>query len=117
MSRFFQIWATYLAVATVLRQRKLIAIDVFYMKMPKLLQKFCDLLSLTIMAVFSLVACCYGTNIVLESIEIGRSSSGMLAVPLWMTEIAIPIGFGLLLLQVLTEMIRVVAGRQSQQTL
>ncbi len=110
MSRFFQIWATYLAAAAILRQRKLIAIDVFYLKMPRSLQMLCDLLSLAIIGIFSAVACYHGTDIVVDSIRIGRSSSGMLAVPLWLTEIAIPLGFGLLLLQALTEMVRTVSG-------
>jgi len=110
MSRFFQIWATYLAAAAILRQRKLIAIDVFYLKMPRGMQLLCDLLSLAIIMIFSAVACYHGMAIVIDSIQIGRSSSGMLAVPLWLTEIAIPIGFGLLLLQALAEMLRTVSG-------
>ena len=46
----------------------------------------------------------YGTQSMLESIRIGRATSTMLSVPLWMTELAIPLGFAALLLQALAQL-------------
>lgn len=108
ISRFLQIWATYLAAAYILHNRKLIAIDVVVSKMPHRLQQIFESLSLLIIAVFSSVALIYGLKIVISSIKIGRATSTMLAVPSWMTEIAIPIGFGLLFLQCLAELYRTI---------
>lgn len=110
MSRFLQIWATYLAAAYVLQQRKLIAIDVVINKMPPAVQKFLDSCALVVIMVFCAVACIWGSIIVVDSITVGRATSTMLAVPSWMTEIAIPIGFGLMLIQAVVEFCRTLAG-------
>ena len=110
MSRFLQIWATYLAAAYVLKNRHLIAIQVVRDRLPAPLRMVSEVFSLTIIAVFCLVAIWFGSATVSESIRIGRASSTMLGVPLWMTELAIPIGFSLLLLQVLVEMVQTFFG-------
>ncbi|WP_136798869.1 MULTISPECIES: TRAP transporter small permease [Desulfosediminicola] len=116
ISRFLQIWATYLAAAYILHQRKLIAIDVVVSKMPHRAQQFFESLSLVIIAIFSSVACIYGIKIVIASVKIGRATSTMMAVPSWMTEIAIPIGFGLLLLQCLAELYRTIFAYSQPNT-
>jgi len=105
MSQFFQIWATYLATAYILKHRKLISIDTLVSKFSLKIQWFFDLFSLLFIALFCLVAIFYGSQILIESIQIGRATSTMLAVPKWMTESAIPVGFTLLLLQTITEII------------
>jgi len=116
MSRFLQIWATYLAAAYVLKNRQLIAIDVVITKMPPFARTLCESSALIVIAIFSLVAFIYGLEITLESIRIGRATSTMLAVPKWMTEIAIPIGFGLMFLQALAELIRTATGTRDLGT-
>lgn len=110
MSRFLQIWATYLAAAYVLQQRKLIAIDVVINKMPPAVQKLFDSCALVVIMIFCAVASIWGVIIVVDSITVGRATSTMLAVPSWMTEIAIPIGFGLMLIQALAQFCRTLAG-------
>ncbi len=110
MSRFLQIWATYLAAAYVLHKRKLIAIDVVVNRMAPRVQKVLESCALLVIMVFCLVACVYGIEIAAESIRVGRATSTMLAVPSWMTEIAIPIGFGLMFIQALAELLRTITG-------
>ena len=111
MSRFLQIWATYLAAAYILQQRQLIAIDVVVQNLPHRLQLICECLSLIVIGIFSLIALFFGLETALESIRVGRATSTMIAVPLWMTEIAIPIGFGIMLLQVCAEFYRTITGK------
>lgn len=113
MSRFFLIWATYLAAAYVLLNRKLIAIDMFVKRFPPKIQLLCETFSLVIIGIFSAVATFYGGLTVIDSIEIGRATATMLALPLWMTELAIPVGFGLLLLQTIAELIRTWTGERT----
>lgn len=107
MSRFFQIWAVYIAAAYVLRHRHLIVITVIVDRLPRWGRLVAELFALAWIAVFSAVAVWYGAVTVAESIAVGRNTSTMLAVPQWMTEIAIPLGFGLLLLQSALEALRV----------
>ncbi len=111
MSRFLQIWASYLAAAYVLQHKHLIAINVVEKIMPAWINRLFRCLSLTIIGLFSLVAVWKGSLVVVDSIRIGRASSTMLEVPLWLTEIAIPIGFTLLFFQVLLEFAEVLTGK------
>ncbi len=106
MSRFFQIWATYIAAAYVLRHRQLIAITILVNRLGPLGRRLADGFALIWILVFCLVAVYYGLDIMLDSIRLGRATSTMLSVPQWMTEIAIPLGFTLLGLQALAELIR-----------
>jgi C4-dicarboxylate transporter DctQ subunit len=113
MSRFLQIWATYLAAAYVLHKRKLIAIDVVVSKTPAAVQAVLESCALLVVMIFCLVACVYGVEIAIDSVRVGRATSTMLAVPSWMTEIAIPIGFGLMFVQALAELFRTATGNRS----
>lgn len=108
MSQFFQIWATWLATAHVLRHRGLITIEFLLHRLHGGLRKAMDLFALSIIGIFCAVAVIYGIDIVMESVEQGRHTATMLAVPNWMTESAIPVGFALLLAQTVVEIIRVV---------
>ena len=106
MSRFLQIWATYLAAATVLRHRQLIAITVIVERLGPRGRKLAEAFALVWILLFCIVAVWYGLDIMLDSIRVGRATSTMLAVPQWMTELAIPLGFTLLALQAVAELIR-----------
>jgi C4-dicarboxylate transporter, DctQ subunit len=106
LSRFLQIWATYIAAAYVLHHRQLIAITLLVDRLGPRGRRLADAFSLVCILLFSAVAVYYGLEIMLDSIRQGRASATMLAVPKWMTEAAIPFGFALLGLQAIAELIR-----------
>ena len=116
MSRFVQIWGTYLAAGYILRHRELIRIELLTGRLRAGAQRVLEGVSLLFIAVFCCVAVYYGIQIVAESVEVGRATSTMLAVPRWMTESAIPVGFSILLLQCVVEFIRVIGGRDRAHT-
>ncbi len=116
MSRFAQIWATYLAAAYVLRHRGLIAITVLTERLGARGQRAAEAFSLLAILVFASVTIVYGAGIARESWEIGRATSTMLAVPKWMTESAIPVGVGLLAAQALVELIRLAVSGSTSAT-
>lgn len=107
MSRFFQIWATYLAAGYVLRHRELITIEVLTIHLAPPMRRLTETGALAVIMLFCTVAVYYGADTMLESIRLGRATATMLTVPLWMTELAIPFGFGVLLLQAFVELVRV----------
>jgi TRAP-type C4-dicarboxylate transport system permease small subunit len=106
LSRFLQIWATYIAAATVLRHRQLIAITVVVERLGPRGRKAAEAFALLWILLFCLVAVWYGLDIMFDSIRLGRAPPTMLSVPQWVTELAIPLGFTLLALQALAELIR-----------
>ena len=110
LSRFVQIWATYLGAAYVLRHRHLIAIDLLTGRLGARGRRVAAAASLLFVAAFSVVAIVYGTGIVIESVQLGRATATMLSVPQWMTGSAIPLGFTLLLVQCAAELLRLLRG-------
>jgi TRAP-type C4-dicarboxylate transport system permease small subunit len=69
-----------------------------------------ETVALGIIAVFCGVAIVHGIDVVVDSVQQGRRTSTMLQVPKWMTELAIPVGFALLLAQALLDLARTWAG-------
>jgi len=110
MSRFFQVWAVYLGAAYVLRYRYLIRITLLTDRIGPLGRRIAEAISLSVIAGFSVVAIWWGIEIVAESVRFGRTTSTMLDVPQWTTEIAIPLGAGLLLLQCLAQFVRLASA-------
>ena len=110
VARFVQVWAVYLASAHILKMRYLITVELFTGSLSRKKLRFLDQFALIVVASFSLVALYYGAGVVLESIEMGRKTSTMLGVPKWLTESAIPVGFGLLFVQAMVEFFKLVRG-------
>lgn len=106
IARFFLVWAVYLAAAHILKVRKLITVELFTTRLNKSYLKYFDGIGLLVIGFFAIIATYYGLEMVVESIEQGRRTSTMLGVPKWYTESAIPVGFGLLFIQVLVEYVK-----------
>ncbi len=111
MSRFFQLWAVYLGAAYVLRHRHLIRITMLVDRLGPSGRRIAEAFTLLWITAFALIAIRWGIATTAESIEFDRRTSTMLAVPQWLTEIAIPLGCGLLCLQCLVELLRLWRSR------
>ncbi|QUM89312.1 TRAP transporter small permease subunit [Moritella sp. 36] len=115
LSMCCMIWAIYLGAAYTIQQRGMIRIDILGPWLGPNFILFSDILSLIIIAIFSTIACYYGIQVVTDSIRLSRAASSMLALPMWITEIAIPIGFATLVLQCISEIIRTLKYALSTQ--
>ncbi len=115
LSRFIQIWATYLGAAYVLKHRHLIAIDLLTGRLGPRGRLTSEAIGLLFIAGFCVISIAYGAGIVIESVQLGRATATMLSVPQWMTESAIPFGMGLLLVQCVAELVRLLTGRRASQ--
>jgi TRAP-type C4-dicarboxylate transport system permease small subunit len=115
LSRFIQIWATYLGAAYVLRHHHLIAIDLLTGRLGPRGRLVSEAVGLFFIAGFCVISIVYGVGIVVESVQLGRATATMLSVPQWTTESAIPLGMGLLLLQCVAELVRLLASRRAGQ--
>lgn len=110
ITRFVQVWAVYLASAHILKKRWLITVELFTSSLSKGKFKVLETFSLLVIAFFSIIAVYYGAGVVFESIEMGRKTSTMLGVPKWITESAVPVGFALLFIQTLVELVKLLRG-------
>lgn len=107
LSQLFLLWGCFVAMATLLRQRAHIRITILTGRFGQRGRQVSELFTLLFIAGFSCVACWHGWLIALDSLERGRSTGTMLNIPNWWTEIVIPLGFLVLLLQCLVEFVRV----------
>lgn len=105
-----QIWFTYLGMALALKQRQMIRITALLAIAPSWVRYLMEGLALLIIGVFSAVAMVKGYDMLINSIELGRRQPTMLALPNWVAEIPIVIGFALLLLQSISDLIRLPFG-------
>ena len=110
ISRILQIWATYLAVAYVLRQRKHILIDITFRDATALARRLVDTFSLVVIILFSVLATVLGWEIWLKSTLAGHTTDSYLAVPKVFIESSIWIGFGLTSAQAVAEIIKTWTG-------
>jgi TRAP-type C4-dicarboxylate transport system permease small subunit len=113
LSRLLQVWGTWLAAAWLLENRQLIAVGVVWQRLPFTLKRLVSFVNLLSIAAFCAVAIGYGTAIALDSLRFGRKSATMLDLPLWLSELAVPFGCALVLLQCLRELARLVQDPQA----
>ena len=106
ISRFLQIWATYLALTYSFHKKDFIRITVLYDKIGDRGKKILDFISTIFIIFFSVFVVYYGWLIAYDSLEVGRTSSTILDLPSFITELAIPLCFGFLQLRVLIEFIK-----------
>lgn len=110
ISTFLQIWATYLAMTYSFHHKDFIRITVIYDRVSDKTKKILDFLSLSVMIFFSSFVVYYGWLIAHDSFVVGRTSSTILDLPSFLTEYAIPICFGMLLVRLIIEIFQSIKG-------
>ena len=103
VSRFLQIWATYLALTYSFHKKDFIRITVIYDRLNENGKKILDFISFIFILIFSSFVVYYGWLIAYDSLKVGRTSSTILDVPSFLTELAIPLCFAFLVLRVILE--------------
>ena len=106
-ARIMQIWAAYLAGGFALKHREMIVIDVAFRNPDTVLRKFVETFALLVIVVFCLVAAKYGFDLWLKATLKGHTTDSYLGTPKWLTHASIWIGFGLLLVQAIAEIVKV----------
>ena len=106
VSRFLQIWATYLALTYSFHKKDFIRLTVIYDRLNENGKKLLDFISFVFIIIFSSFVVYYGWLIAYDSLKVGRTSSTILDVPSFLTELAIPLCFAFLVLRVILEAIR-----------
>ena len=105
ISRFLQIWATYLALMYSFHKKDFIRITFVYDRLGEAGKKLLDFISFIVMIIFGSVVVYYSWVIAYDSLERGRTSSTILDIPAFWTELAIPLCFSFFVLRILLEII------------
>ncbi|MCP4319752.1 MAG: TRAP transporter small permease [Hyphomicrobiales bacterium] len=106
MARIGQIWAAYLAAAFTLKHREMVVIDIAFKTPGTLGRRLTETFSLCVIGLFCFVTVYYGFELWLRATLRGHTTDTYLALPRWFTDASIWVGFGVLALQVVAELIR-----------
>lgn len=106
LSQLCLIWGCMIAMPWLLGARRHIAVDAVTERLGYTGKLVCHVLSMIAIATFSAVVAWKGWGIFFDSFERGRTTGSMLDLPTWVSELAIPVGFGFLFLQALIELIK-----------
>ncbi|MEM6678719.1 MAG: TRAP transporter small permease [Pseudomonadota bacterium] len=110
LSQLCLIWGSLVAMAWCLRERRHIRITAITGLLPRGPRLIAEAAAMLTVAVFSVVVVWKGFEIFWDSFERGRTTGSMLDLPIWITELAIPFGFAVLLAQALVEALRAARG-------
>ncbi|WP_137702582.1 TRAP transporter small permease [Marimonas lutisalis] len=109
LSQLCLIWGCLLAMAHVLTLRQHITVNALTNLLPLRAQKFCAGLALLFIIGFSAIVTIWGWDIFHDSFVRGRTTGSLLNLPVWIAELSVPVGFALLALQAVVELVRLPA--------
>lgn len=101
------IWLTFLAMGYCLREGHMIRITAVIGQLADRGRKYAEALGLLAVLIFSVFAVWIATNAMVDSIAFGRRQPSMLRMPSWINELPIILGFLILSLQALADLMRI----------
>nr|MEC9418496.1 TRAP transporter small permease [Pseudomonadota bacterium] len=104
LSQLCLIWGTMLAMPWLLKAGRHIAVDALTDQLTPGWRRACHVVAMGFVAVFSILVAWKGGGIFYDSFERGRTSGSMLDLPMWISELSVPVGFALLFVQALIEL-------------
>lgn len=110
LSQLCLIWGTLIAMPWCLRERRHIQITAVTSLLSSSMQRFASATAMVAVGIFSVIVFWKGFEIFYDSFERGRTTGSLLDLPIWIAELAVPIGFVLLLAQSLIETGRAFQG-------
>ena len=106
LSQLLFLWATFLGVSRALKRDQHIRINALETLMSETTRHWLRFFTLIFICLLCVLVVYYGSSIFWDSFQRGRSTGTMLNIPNWWAEAVIPVGFGILFLQALVEIIR-----------
>ncbi|MEM8575982.1 MAG: TRAP transporter small permease [Pseudomonadota bacterium] len=110
LSQLCLVWGCLLAMPHLLALRRHITVNAVTSLLPETGQRVCAYIALGIVIVFSAIVAYWGFDIFYTSFERGRTTGSILNLPIWISEASVPVGFGLLTLQGIVELLRLRDG-------
>ncbi len=107
ISRILQVWAAYLSIAFVLKNKSHIIIDIAFRDPNSFGRKVIDTFALSVIIFFCLIVAKYGVDIWWKSTVSGHTTDSYLAVPKALIQSSIWVGFGLMALQSVAEIVKI----------
>ncbi len=111
-SQIAQIWCVYLGIAFALQKRSLIIVDIIGDNINATLRKTLDLFAIILTALFCILTMANSFKDIGYSLKTSATGDSVLAIPMWVIQISLPIGLFLLFLQCLSEFYKTCTGTE-----
>ena len=111
-SQIAQIWCVYLGISFALQKRSLIIVVIIGDNVSPIIRKSLDLFALILTALFCILASVNRFKDIGYSLRTSATTDTVLAIPMWIIQISLPIGLGLLLLQCVSEFYKTLTGQE-----
>ncbi|WP_244271116.1 TRAP transporter small permease [Thalassospira sp. GB04J01] len=112
LSQLCLIWGSLMGMPWALAARRHISVDAITRLCPPLVQRGLEVIAMTAILAFSVMVTIKGWDIFFESFERGRTTGTMLDLPSWVAELPVAIGFALLAVQAVIEIIGLLRGKE-----
>lgn len=110
LSQLCLIWGSLIAMPWALGARRHITISALTDRLGGGTRRSLEVLVMAAIIVFSLVLVVKGWEIFHDSLVRGRTTGSLLNLPVWIAELAVPVGFALLALQAAADLVRLARG-------
>jgi len=111
LSQLCLIWGSLLGMPWALSARRHISVDAVTRLLSPKIQRLVEIIAMTCILAFSMMVTFKGWEIFYESFERGRTSGTMLDLPAWIAELPVAIGFALLAIQAVIEIVGLLRGK------
>ncbi|MCA0425381.1 MAG: TRAP transporter small permease [Proteobacteria bacterium] len=106
ITRYAIIWGMFAASSRLMRHNGHITIDVLLVRLPRAWQAALRTMAMLAGTFFCGLLVVYGAQLVLQSYTLGATSQSSLRVPMWLPQLAVPLGGATLLVRFLQELAR-----------
>lgn len=110
ISQIAQVWCVFLGAAFVLQQREMICVDILRVDNNAIVGKLVWVFGLLVIGGLSFIVMLQGIKDVTRSISLGTNTDFVIAAPLWVLQIPLPIGLALVTIQCIAELLRSICG-------
>ncbi|MDG4720346.1 MULTISPECIES: TRAP transporter small permease [Thalassospira] len=112
LSQLCLIWGSLLGMPWALAARRHISVDAVTRLFSEPVQRGIEIVAMLCVFAFSVMVTIKGWDIFYESFERGRTSGTMLDLPAWVAELPVALGFALLAIQAVIEVIGLLRGKE-----
>lgn len=110
LSQLCLIWGCMIAMPQLMKARQHIAVNAVTSLLSAGARRVAEISALIGVLAFSAIVAVYGWDIFLDSFLRGRTTGSLLNMPIWIVELAVPVGFALLCVQIIVEIVHLLRG-------
>lgn len=110
LSQLCLIWGCMIGMAQLMKARQHITVSAVTSLLNTAARRIVEICALICVLAFSVIVTVYGWDIFHDSFVRGRTTGSLLDMPIWIVELAVPVGFAMLSVQVAVDIAGLLSG-------